>query len=956
MVRANERAQIALNGTWRFAVDPENAGREAGWASGPPGTAQVIDLPVPGIWEQAVPGYDGVAWYWRQVDLDAAALGDRVARLRFGAVNYFAEVWINGEYAGSHEGGYTPFAFDVTHLLRAGTNNLAVRVIDPPKDEVGIDGIVLKETPCWRELESFNFGGIWQDVSLVLTPHLYLADCFVRPRLTPATAEVRLEVENRRAVSTAVTVGITVRPCSAGEDVATARIAFEAPPGASAHVTTVPVDAPRLWSPETPNLYDIEIVLTSDAGRDTLVTRFGFRELTLGEDGFLLNGTRTFLKGGFHEGFYPLTIAAPHDPAMVRRELAEAKRAGLNLLRFWQIPIHPLVLDLADEMGMLLMDEPPIEWLADSPHAERRCRQEVRELVRRDRNHPSVVFWTILNEGGILPEFTRRGPAQFTAQEWVRHTVQRLRHDLCLEARALDPSRLVIDDSGGWVNGANVYLPDSIEPRPVNDLHLYRRAPTNQAAFEEFKTLGARDEAVRGHRVHRVVRGGLPVLVSEFGYGSLPDFPTLIDGYRAAGAREDAEDFVQLQRAAADLERIFREQRLDDVFPSVLALCLATQQLQAEGNRRQMEALRANPLVGGYVIHAFSAGGVILCAEMVDLWRNPKPVCDEAALVHRPLHPVIELWPRVVRPGVPLPVRVTMAADDAGAAGGEVGVEIAVEDTVRRPPVFRDSLALRGPVTPVPVSPLAGVPVAGDYQLVVSVQPGGGAPVEAQLPFLVLDPPPWEHLAGCVGVVSSAEARISHFLAAHGVDADDGVRANDRPSCIIVTAPARTWPDPVVGSEVKAALAAAEAGGTALFLAPLAPGDEAAARALLPWLGAVRPAVGNWIPVAHYVRRHAFFDGLPAPGLMDWRYVDVCPTATLVDTPADEVPAGSVSLHATIYEKPETAWAGADLVVRRHGRGRVVLSQLALLDQLGANPLAERIVFNLLRWALGGAG
>src|SRR5512138_1014096 len=125
----NMQQAISLNGTWAVTFDPENRGRKLGYHEKLP---KGQPAPVPGVWEMVRPGYDGAGWYSRSFELPQEAAAGKVIRLRFGAVNYFCQVWVNGTHVGSHEGGYTPFVLDVSKAAVAGENQLVVRVVDPP--------------------------------------------------------------------------------------------------------------------------------------------------------------------------------------------------------------------------------------------------------------------------------------------------------------------------------------------------------------------------------------------------------------------------------------------------------------------------------------------------------------------------------------------------------------------------------------------------------------------------------------------------------------------------------------------------------------------------------------------------------------------------------------------------------------------------------------------------------
>ena len=171
---------VRLNGHWNVVFDPKNEGRAKGYCRKLP---RGVDVPVPGVWELARPGYDGAGWYGRSFDLPADRMG-RTFRLRFAAVNYACHVWVNGQAVGGHEGGYTPFTLDITAAVTPGRNNIVVRVVDPPRDRA-VDGFVssapLRQTdlPTGKAGWYNNFGGIWQDVDLLISGDAFIEDVFV---------------------------------------------------------------------------------------------------------------------------------------------------------------------------------------------------------------------------------------------------------------------------------------------------------------------------------------------------------------------------------------------------------------------------------------------------------------------------------------------------------------------------------------------------------------------------------------------------------------------------------------------------------------------------------------------------------------------------------------------------------------------------------------------------------
>ena len=177
---------VSLDGqNWRVAADPKNTGRDQAWWKGP--LAEAKPIRVPGILQEALAGYHGVGWYWHEFNAPGKSYPDGRCLLRFHAVDYLAQVWVNDIPVGGHEGGETPFTLDITDAVKpGGSNRLAVRVLNPTAEP--IDGIVLAETPHRNKVpagigvgSSYNSGGITEPVEVFWTPALRMDDVYVRP-------------------------------------------------------------------------------------------------------------------------------------------------------------------------------------------------------------------------------------------------------------------------------------------------------------------------------------------------------------------------------------------------------------------------------------------------------------------------------------------------------------------------------------------------------------------------------------------------------------------------------------------------------------------------------------------------------------------------------------------------------------------------------------------------------
>ncbi len=433
---------MSLDGTWSLTTDPANIGREQKWFL-QPRLEGAKPVKVPWIIQEAFPGYHGLAWYSRTFTAPANPYANGRVLLRFGQVDYLAEVWLNGVPVGGHEGGETPFTIDVTEAVRPGQeNHLSVRVLNPT--EAPIDGIRLSETarrckeggPQFVAGGSFNHGGITESVELLCAPPVYLEDLFANPVIHAENGKIRLHLAVRNATGSAQKAHVALSAASArsGETLAALTIDRVLPPGSSQVEAELPIRSPRLWNLNDPFLYRATARITalgSSAFAERSV-RCGFRDFRFTDGYFRLNGRRIYPKSSHTCNHFPIGLQFPRDPDMLRRDLLNMKVMGFNMVRFIWGAATPMQLDLCDEIGLMVYEESYAAWpIAPSPKMGERFDTAVGELVVRDRNHPSVVIWGLLNE-------TRAGPV-------FRHAAAMLPL-----VRALDPDRMVMLNSGRW--------------------------------------------------------------------------------------------------------------------------------------------------------------------------------------------------------------------------------------------------------------------------------------------------------------------------------------------------------------------------------------------------------------------------------------------------------------------------------------------------------------------------
>jgi beta-glucuronidase len=409
------RQALDLSGFWDLTFDPLDAGRDAGYSDGFAGGRPAA---VPGSWnEQFADGRDylGPAWYQTRFHLPFGwGLAGRRAYLRFNSVNYLAEVWLNGLRLGQHEGGHLPFTFELpAHLLRGEGNLLVVRVdgslapdrVPPgavPAD--GRDGFAsqVQNLPP-ASFDFFPYCGIHRPVLLYTAPDGALADLTFTSRLEGEAARLRVAIH---------TGGQT--PAGYGPNTVTARVTLQGhgaelreevrldttdPAGTTAELT---LDQPALWEPGAPNLYTLTVTLLRERiPYDSYSLPVGIREVQVQGDRLLLNGRPVTLKGfGRHEDF--AVVGRGLFPAGIVKDYALMEWVGANSFRTTHYPYSEQMMDLADRLGFLVIDETPAVGLFFAEAGlERRlelCQQYVRELVDRDKNRPSVILWSLANE------------------------------------------------------------------------------------------------------------------------------------------------------------------------------------------------------------------------------------------------------------------------------------------------------------------------------------------------------------------------------------------------------------------------------------------------------------------------------------------------------------------------------------------------------------------------------
>ena len=417
------RETIALDGSWHVIVDPYDVGKLDYRARPlnnnnaffknykPQSKSELVEydfdhsgqLNVPGDWNtqrESLLFYEGTVWYKQTFDYEKSP-GERLF-LYFGGANYQADVYLNGEILGHHEGGFTPFDFEITDRVRVRDNFVVVRVNDSrSKDQVPAI------TADW-----WNYGGITRPVTLIRVPQTFIQDY-----------SVQLEKGSTHSVKGWVQLNgprlqqrITVRIPEAG-----LTKVFQTDSRGRAEIS-FPVNL-SLWSPENPRVYKIEIA----ADTDRVIEDIGFRSIETRGTDILLNGTPVFLRGiSIHEES-PTHPGRAWSKEDARTLLSWAKELGCNFVRLAHYPHNEAMLRMADQMGLMVWAEVPVYWNIqwENPKTLQSAENQLREMIARDRNRASLIIYSVANET----------PVSDARNRFLRQLIQ--------DAHTSDPTRLV---------------------------------------------------------------------------------------------------------------------------------------------------------------------------------------------------------------------------------------------------------------------------------------------------------------------------------------------------------------------------------------------------------------------------------------------------------------------------------------------------------------------------------
>lgn len=932
------RIHISLDGCWDFFPDPQ--GRLSHQSLKREGARRIQ---VPGPWQAQFADmrqYSGVAWYRRTFELpamredrDGQPVGHNpslVAILRFGAVDYYTQVWLNGTLIGEHEGGYLPFELPLGDALqRDGANELIVRVLDPGADTAALDPFPFDEIPHGKQSWYGPIGGIWQSVSLEMRHATYITRLQATPDVPGEQVSVAVYLnrpaDRRYALALTITDPLNRDTrCQATIDA-----------GQSSLQTLLPTPDPLLWDTRSPQLYQLAAELLAGDGElalDATAARFGMRTIATSPDGrLMLNGRILYLRGALDQDYYPNTIYTPFSDAELEEQFIKAKHMGLNCLRTHIKITDPRYYDAADRIGILIWTELP-NWEHLTDAAKRRARETLTGMVERDWNHPAIIIWTIINEGWGVDLAVNADH-----RAWLADTYAYL--------KALDPNRLIVGNSPCF---STFHVVTDIE-----DFHNYYAIPDHYREWRDWvQVFASRPPWTFAHSYENinswhefmrdpwnplprtaapevVRRGNEPMVVSEFGNWGLPDVDLLracYDGQEPWWFETGIEwsDGVVYPHG---IEQRFKAFHLDKVFPTLSDLAQASQRMQFTALKYQIEQMRRFPSIVGYIITEFTDVHWE-CNGLLDQCRNPKAFYNAIGQVNS-ADAIVPDWDRVVFwEGERCEVRLILShfsSDDLRGSRLEWQLDLW--------PQIGGSFEGLQPI----VGQVAGIGT------VIFEMPDLEQSVRARLELRLIDATGTlvtsnhhelyvfpRRLAEPPAATIWAASELAQPLSALGYRLTDDIEAAD-------VALVNTMTD-----DMRWHL---QRGGRVLWLAESSESKQT-------WLGSLgvaqrrgRSWQGDWASNLSWIRQDQMFKDIPSGGLVDFAFADLTPDHVIVGLrPRDfatQVHAGlSVGwLHQTV----------ALVAERRFGGGLLLIATFNLSAQLQANPVARIMLGDMIR-------
>lgn len=943
---------LSLNGVWEIIYDDHDIGIQKKWFlnSNFKTHDSIQTINVPSCWEEFNKDYEGAAFYKTTFNVPQS-WKNRIIELNFEASNYKTEVWLNDEVVGFHEGGYTPFKLRIDKLVKLGAkNHLIVRVVSPIiLTDKRIDGIGRQEVPMWR---GAIVGGIWQDVSISSKGYLTIEDVFLQTNINKKSVSYIINIKNSLAFQEESELEISLKDIN-NKTIHKNTIPIHIEPGLKTINYDIKVDTMTLWDLDNPYLYTAEVSLTKkNMISDKWTHKFGFREFTVKDDTFYLNNKPIYLKAAFFEGLYPTKLAYPDSKAMAIEEIKLAKEAGFNMIRPWRKPASNMWLDLCDEMGILTVGSLAVECMKrpiSTPRLAYFVENELRKTIRNNRNRTSIVQWELFNEIN-------------------RPILTQMLHEMAMLARELDPTRMILDESGGWGEGANLYLPYQKKQYKFNDVHHYSGSQITKEEFNGYLVTGkTKSQKMKENLEYskgfgRNIVPGKMTYISELGYGSTPNLKENIIQFQTKGNPLLAPSLYH-ETLDKNYKKALIKTGFDQVFNSTSALYEAQQHIHGLANKRMIEATRLNDLVKGYCIHALTGGDWVLGAGLLDLWRKPKKaVYNATKLANAKQILTIQLSSRNTYSKQGLDIKVS-AVNELEKERGNLILSLEDKNNTKILDQKFDVNLLPG-ISTLLKKHIDTDSLDGEYVIKIRYEnkrtdniinntqsifiKNSSESKKKHTPIAIVDP----------------NNSLTNFLEVHNIPFTK-LSKNTKPSTPVLVGSFKSRNE--YEKHLVDVLRFIEKGGKGIILDVKGKTVKGFNRTLssvshqdIPYnieLQGKWATLGGWAAKSHIVTDHPIFKNLPVNQIAHGIYENVHPKKSMSKIEGnyiagmigyDHFPNNNIMLRH--YNGPGDVWWAADILEVQIKKGKLVLSTYDIIQHLDKDPVADIILTNMINY------
>ncbi|MEL7121056.1 MAG: sugar-binding domain-containing protein [Bacteroidota bacterium] len=889
--------------------------------------------------------YLGVSWFVTEIDIPQSFEGKRIT-LQFESCRMRAEVYLNEKLVGYDLINGTPFEVDITDEAQLGQKNkLAVRITDPNGNFTWRD----YDFYTWGKYEilpSHGFGGVTGKVHLTATDPTYIADVFVKNKAEATAIDYEVELATTRLKTRSGQLLLSIFPKGKPENIVLEKKVNQK--SFSEKVVVKGSLAPEqvsLWSLEEPNLYTLKLQWMGKNGDEHVVEKnFGFRWFDVkeekGDKYFALNGKRIVVRTSISWGFWPINGIYP-TPELAKEQIDIAQKLGLNMLNFHRGIGQTHILDLADEMGLLYYEEPGGYRPGNSDFIVAWKKEKLLRMVKRDRSHPSLVIYNMINESNRFPKpyeiehlkaahqidetrtitYTSTFPhGEF--KEWRQKGLGMLKTPTPIKAHML-PYENEVKNQGWWdfhhAGGPGSYL-DNLYKNPKDYLR-YSDHPSEIIFFGEEGAIGAPPRL-------------------QLIYEQLKDEKKL--GW-------DGNLYLNQYKA---YDSFLKEKGFSQAFPDVDALTTQMGNIAMYYQGRIIENIRINNVVDGYVVNGWEDEKIENHSGIVDGFRNPKGDPDILAYYNQPIYVAVKARNKVLPTGSKTIVdfhivnevdakglhQLNITAKHKGKTFFTKQVDVQLEGGLQYGQLLLEGLEI-------------DLPNQGYTQITADLLKEGQKVANGMESLLTVSLET-EKKIGPVAVWDTSGVTQKMLNAVGNINYIDYTIKNDYEESVLLVGEALVPNLANQRAYVRRALLDWVMRGNTLIITQNAPewADLLNYKEIVDYRGS-RPIRNVWYGGSYFVKEHPLFEGLPVNKVFDWEY------QSLARYKNDRVGLrmyGEECIVGVSADHKEELLTAVGIIPL--GRGKIILSALDLkgpiLEGAPASVVAKKVLENYVRFAL----